>query len=63
MAVREAIDLFGRAVLVDPDTGALEDNSREVYAEAYRTVAEAEARLPRVELALGERAAEGRQAF
>ena len=50
MAVREALELFGRAVLVDPDTGELEENSRDVLVEAHRTVDEAEARLPRVEL-------------
>jgi hypothetical protein len=63
MALREAIELFGRAVLVDPDTGDLEENSWEVLTEAHRTVDEAEARLPRVELVLGDRAAGGRQAL
>jgi hypothetical protein len=62
MALREAIELFGRAVLVDPDTGGLEENSWEVLTEAHRTVDEAEARLPRVELVLGNRAAMGRRA-
>jgi hypothetical protein len=47
MGVREAIDLFGKAVLLeDPETGELEETSREVLVEAYRRVDEAEARLP-----------------
>jgi len=62
MAVREALQLFGRAVLLDPNDGSLEDNSREVLIEAHRTVDEAEARVPRVQLALGDRADEARHA-
>jgi hypothetical protein len=49
-------------VLIDPDTDELEENSREVLVEAHRTVDEAEARLPRVQLLLGERAAEAKDA-
>lgn len=57
MAVRDAIDLFERrGVLLEPDTFALEETGAEALDEARRTVAEAEARLPRVQLHLGERA-------
>jgi hypothetical protein len=39
MGVREAIELFGKGVLLeDPETGELEENSREVLVEAYRRV-------------------------
>jgi hypothetical protein len=54
MAVREAIERFRRQVLVDTDTGALEETSADMLDEARRTVAEAEARLPRVRLAIGD---------
>jgi hypothetical protein len=64
MGVREAIELFGKDVLLeDPETGELEENSREVLVEAHRRVQEAEARLPRVQLLLGERVAEARRAI
>lgn len=63
MGVREAVELFGKAVLLeDPETGELEENSREVLVEAHRRVDEAEARLPRVELVLGDQGAEARRA-
>jgi hypothetical protein len=63
MGVREAIELFGKAVLLeDPETEELEENSREVLVEANRRVDEAEARLPRVELVLGDRANEAKRA-
>ena len=64
MGVRDAIELFGKDVLLeDPETGELEENSREVLVEAYRRVGESEARLPRVQLLLGEQVAEGRRAI
>jgi len=64
MGVRGAIELFGKAVLLeDPESGELEENSRQVLIEAYRRVEEAEARLPRVQLLLGDRVAEGRRAI
>jgi hypothetical protein len=56
MGVRDAIEHFERAVLVDPDTGALEDTGAYLLGEARRRVDEAEARLPRARLALGDRA-------
>ena len=63
MGVREAIELFGKAVLFeDPASGQLEENSRQLLVEAYRRVDEAEARLPRVELVIGDRAIEARRA-
>jgi hypothetical protein len=63
MGVREAIELFSKDVLVeDPETGELEENSRELLVEAYRRVEEAEARLPRVQLLLGKRVDEARRA-
>jgi hypothetical protein len=59
MAVR-AVEHFDRyGVLVDPDTGAVEDLGGELLAEARRTTEEAEARLPRVQLSLGSRANDG----
>jgi hypothetical protein len=63
MAVRAAVehfDLYG--VLVDADTGAVEDLGAELLVEARRTTEEAEARLPRVQLSLGSRASEGAKA-
>jgi hypothetical protein len=50
-------------VLEDPETGELEENSRQVLVEAYRRVDEAEARVPRVQLLLGDRVTEGRRAI
>ncbi len=63
MAVRAAVEHFDRyGVLVDPDTGAVEDLGGELLVEARRTTEEAEARLPRVQLSLGTRARDGSKA-
>jgi hypothetical protein len=64
MAVRDAIEHFDRVgVLLEPfDPYDLNEDSAAIYREARRVVEEAEARLPRVRLLLGDRSEAGRAA-
>lgn len=52
MAVRDALEAFDRlGVLVDPDDGTLYEPLGDRTREAYRVVAELEARLPKLQMA------------
>jgi sirohydrochlorin ferrochelatase len=62
MAVRRTVEDLTRGVYLEEPDGPLLEESQILYVEASRTVDEAEARLPRVELSLGDRAASGRAA-
>jgi hypothetical protein len=61
MALRDAVAYFERnSVLVDPDYGTLVDTQIDLTREASRTVDQAEARLPRVQVVVGFDSAPGR---